>query len=78
MGTDDIPYFESLLQEGSAYSITNFICMPTSNYQQTLEIKTTLKFGRMTHFDNIPADSFPKHYFNFVYYNQLDSKVHTK
>nr|GEW83319.1 DNA helicase [Tanacetum cinerariifolium] len=78
MGTGDIPYFESLLKEGSAYRITSFVCIAASKYQQTVDTETTLKFGRFTHFESIPADSFPKHYFNFVSYNQLDAKVYRK
>nr|GEW58211.1 nucleic acid-binding, OB-fold protein [Tanacetum cinerariifolium] len=70
MGIGDIPYFESLLKEGSTYRITGFVCIPTSKYQQTLDTETTLKFGRFTRFESIPAESFPKHYFNFVSYNQ--------
>ncbi|GJU06614.1 DNA helicase [Tanacetum coccineum] len=75
MGKADIAYFSSLLQDGSAYRISKFTCVPTSNYQQNLENETTLRFGRYTSFENIPADTFPKHYFNFTSYNQLDTKM---
>ncbi|GJX56922.1 DNA helicase [Tanacetum coccineum] len=68
----------SLLQDDAAYRISNFICIPTSNFQQTLDTETTLKFGKYTKFDSIPLDEFPKHYFNFVAYNQLHYKIHTQ
>ncbi|GKA01270.1 nucleic acid-binding, OB-fold protein, partial [Tanacetum coccineum] len=42
MGIHDIPYFSSHLQDGSAYRIFGFVCIPTSNFQQTLETETTL------------------------------------
>ncbi|GJY94111.1 DNA helicase [Tanacetum coccineum] len=45
MGKADIAYFSSLLQDGSAYRISKFTCVPTSNYQQNLENETTLRFG---------------------------------
>ncbi|GKA07071.1 nucleic acid-binding, OB-fold protein [Tanacetum coccineum] len=51
------------------------MCTATSNYQQTLDTETTLQFGRYTNFVNIPADAFPKHYFNFTSYNQLGTKI---
>ncbi|GJY40370.1 DNA helicase [Tanacetum coccineum] len=59
----------------SAYRISNFICEPTSSYQQTLENKTSLRFGKFTKFDNIPATTFPHHYFEFTSYNRLESKI---
>ncbi|GKA43426.1 nucleic acid-binding, OB-fold protein [Tanacetum coccineum] len=68
----------SLLQEGAAYKISGFICIATSNFQQTLDTETTLRFRKYTKFDTIPSDVFPKHYFKFVSYNQLDSKMHRK
>nr|GEZ60692.1 nucleic acid-binding, OB-fold protein [Tanacetum cinerariifolium] len=66
MGTHDISYFSSILQDGAAYRISNFICIPTSNFQQTLDTETTLRFGKQTQFESIPSDEFPEHYFNFV------------
>nr|GEY30581.1 nucleic acid-binding, OB-fold protein [Tanacetum cinerariifolium] len=78
MGKADIAYFSSLLLDGSTYRISKFMCVPTSNYQQTLENATTLRFGKYTSFENIPADTFPKHYFNLTSYNQLDTKMQRK
>ncbi|GJX72790.1 nucleic acid-binding, OB-fold protein [Tanacetum coccineum] len=75
MDAKDISYLNSLLQYGSAYRILNFLCMCTSIYQQTLDTQTTLRFGRLTKFDNIPAEGFQSHYSNFVAYNQLEYKL---
>ncbi|GJR55407.1 hypothetical protein Tco_1405928 [Tanacetum coccineum] len=75
MGKADIAYFSSLLLDGAAYRITKFICNPTINYNQTLQNGTTLRFGKYTSFESIPADAFPKHHFNLVPYNQLNNKL---
>ncbi|GKA49657.1 DNA helicase [Tanacetum coccineum] len=75
MNLKDIDYFNQILQIGSAYRISNFICEPTSSYQQALENKTSLRFGKFTKFDNIPATTFPRHYFEFTSYNRLESKI---
>ncbi|GJW87353.1 nucleic acid-binding, OB-fold protein, partial [Tanacetum coccineum] len=75
MGTDAIAYFNSILQPDAAYRISHFTCVPASKYQQTLENQTSLKFGRYTKFENIPAQEYQKHYFNFTAYNQLGSKL---
>ncbi|GJW13768.1 nucleic acid-binding, OB-fold protein [Tanacetum coccineum] len=72
MGKSDISHFSSLLLDGAAYKISNFMCTTTKNYQQTLDTETTLRY---TNFVNIPADAFPKHYFNFTSYNQLGTKI---
>nr|GEV25871.1 nucleic acid-binding, OB-fold protein [Tanacetum cinerariifolium] len=75
MNLKDINYFNRILQIGAAYRISNFICEPTSSYQQTLENKTCLRFGRFTNFDNTPVTTFPYHYFEFTSYNRLESKI---
>nr|GEX09474.1 ATP-dependent DNA helicase PIF1-like [Tanacetum cinerariifolium] len=75
MNLKDIDYFNRISQIGSAYRISNFICEPTSSYQQTLENKTTLRFGKFTKFDHIAATTFPYHYFEFTSYNRLESKI---
>ena len=67
--------FTSTLIPGRAYRISGFTCVPTDNWQQTLDNKTTLLFTRFTKFDPIPETGFPHHYFNFVAYNQLPYKV---
>ncbi|GJR32462.1 nucleic acid-binding, OB-fold protein [Tanacetum coccineum] len=75
MNLKDIDFFNPKLQMGSAYRISNFICKPTRPYQQTLENKTSLGFGKYTTFNNISATTFPNHYFQFTSYNQLESKI---
>ncbi|GJZ06887.1 nucleic acid-binding, OB-fold protein [Tanacetum coccineum] len=75
MGTDAIVYFNSILQAGATYRISHFTCVPASKYQQTLKNQTSLKFGRYTKFENIPAEEYQKYYFNFTAYNKLGSKL---
>ncbi|GJU55695.1 hypothetical protein Tco_1229409 [Tanacetum coccineum] len=75
MNLKDLDYFNPKLQIGTDYRISNFICEATSNYQQTLKNKTSLRFGKYTTFDTIPAATFPNHYFEFISYNQLESKL---
>ena len=68
-------HFKKILIPGKAYRISRFMCIPTDNWQQTLENRTSLGFTRLTKFDAISADGFPDHYFNFVSYNRLPSRV---
>ncbi|GJZ51344.1 hypothetical protein Tco_0605859 [Tanacetum coccineum] len=75
MNLKDLDYFNPKLQIGTAYRISNFICEATSNYQQTLENKTSLRFRKYTTFDTISAATFPNYYFEFIRYNQLESKL---
>nr|GEX23812.1 nucleic acid-binding, OB-fold protein [Tanacetum cinerariifolium] len=75
MSRNDIDYFNQKLELGSAYRISSFICEPTKPYQQTLENRTSLCFGKYASFTNIPATSFLYHYFQFTSYNQLESKI---
>ncbi|GJY72845.1 DNA helicase [Tanacetum coccineum] len=44
MNLKDVDYFNSKLQMGHAYRISNFICEATSRYQQTLENPVSLRF----------------------------------
>ncbi|PWA47152.1 hypothetical protein CTI12_AA385830 [Artemisia annua] len=67
--------FTTTIIPGRAYRILGFTCIPTDNWQQTLENRTTLLFTRLTKFEPIPETGFPLHYFNFVAYNQLRYKV---
>ena len=71
----EINYFKKLLIPGKVYRISRFMCIPTHNWQQTLENRTSLAFTRLTKFDPIPSDAFPEHYFNFVAYNRLPTRV---
>lgn len=69
MDVADIDYFKPILIPGTAYRISDFQCIKTENWQQTLENQTSLSFTRLTKLDNIPPKSFPNHYFNFLAYN---------
>ncbi|GJZ33594.1 DNA helicase [Tanacetum coccineum] len=75
MDLSDVDYFNAKLEVGMAYRISNFSCQVTSRYQQTLENGTSLRFGRYTSFDKIPATTFPHHFFQFTSHNQLESKL---
>ncbi|PWA57527.1 nucleic acid-binding, OB-fold protein [Artemisia annua] len=75
MEAADIQHFKSILVPGKAYRISEFQCIPTDNWQQTLENQTSLSFTRLTKLDAIPAETFPHHYFNFLSYNQLPTKI---
>ncbi|PWA59768.1 DNA helicase [Artemisia annua] len=67
--------FNTYLIPGRTYRISGFTCVPTNNWQQTLENKTSLLFTRFTKFDSIPPTGFPKHYFHFISYNRLPYRV---
>lgn len=71
MDFKDMNYFDQLLEQHSAYKISNFYCEHTSKWQQTLPNPTSLRFGKFTKFENIPCDGFPVHHFRFLSYNQL-------
>ncbi|GKB71935.1 hypothetical protein Tco_0933347 [Tanacetum coccineum] len=68
-------YFDQLLQLNNAYRISCFWCTDTKKWQQTLDNKTTLNFGRYTSIEPIANDPFPEHYFNFIAYNEVQSKA---
>ncbi|GJV35112.1 hypothetical protein Tco_1407589 [Tanacetum coccineum] len=55
-----------------------FGCTDTKKWRRTLDYKTTLNFGRYTRIEPIANDSFPEHYFNFVAYNEVQSKADVK
>ncbi|PWA86557.1 nucleic acid-binding, OB-fold protein [Artemisia annua] len=67
--------FTTYLIPGRTYRISGFTCAPTSNWQQTLENRTSLSFTRFTKFDAIPPMGFPNHYFRFISYNRLPYRV---
>ena len=75
MEASEIRRFTKILIPGKAYRISGFTCVPTDPWQQTLENKTSLSFTRFTKLDEIPADGFPDHYFNFIAYNRLPTRV---
>ena len=75
MNVKEITHFDPKIRLGCTYRISDFMCEPTNPYQQTLENKTSLKFGKITKFDEITAPQIPHHYFRFVAYNQLQSRI---
>ena len=75
MNVKEIDYFDPKIKVGCTYRISEFMCEPTNPYQQTIDNKTSLKFGKITKFDAITVPGIPYHYFNFVSYNQLQSRI---
>ncbi|GKC91185.1 DNA helicase [Tanacetum coccineum] len=75
MDLKDTEYFKELLQLNNAYRISWFGCTDTKKWQQTLDNKTTLNFGRYTSIEPIANDPFLEHYFNFIAYNEVQSKA---
>lgn len=75
MDIRDIDHFNPKIKLGSVYRISEFMCQPTSPYQQTIDNKTSLRFGRVTKFDLMTVTDIPHHYFRFVSYNQLHSRI---
>nr|GEV79544.1 nucleic acid-binding, OB-fold protein [Tanacetum cinerariifolium] len=75
MDLKDEDYFDELLQLNNAYRIACFSCTPTKKWQQTLDNKTTLNFGKYTRIEPIPNECFPEHYFKFIAYNEVHAKA---
>lgn len=75
MSLKEQDYFNQKLKVGHAYKFSCFNCEPANPWQQTLDVNTSLRFGKITSIDEIPAAGFPQHYFRFVAYNQLESRV---
>ena len=75
MSVKEIDYFDTKMKLGSVYRISDFMCEPTDPYQQTIDNKTSLRFGRITKFNPVTTPDIPHHYFKFVSSNQLQSKV---
>ncbi|GJV50422.1 nucleic acid-binding, OB-fold protein [Tanacetum coccineum] len=77
MDINNIEHFNPRLKLGDAYRISRFICETTSSYHQTLQNKTSLRFGKITNFEILTwqEQQFPNHHFKFVSYNQLGSRV---
>ncbi|PWA13618.1 Retrotransposon-like protein [Artemisia annua] len=75
MEPDEINYFKGILIPGKTYRIYGFTCVPTENWQQTLQNNISLSFTTATGFDVIEDEGFPKHYFDFISYNQLPARV---
>ncbi|GJW62713.1 DNA helicase [Tanacetum coccineum] len=47
-------------------------------WERTLENPTSLTFGKFISLQEIPNDDFPEHYFNFVSYNELATKLNVR
>nr|GEY54823.1 DNA helicase [Tanacetum cinerariifolium] len=75
MDLKDTDYFHQLLQLNSAYRISRFNCTNTKQWQQTVNNRTTLNFGKHTAIEPIPNDSFPEHYFEFIAYNEVHDRA---
>ncbi|GJR91986.1 nucleic acid-binding, OB-fold protein [Tanacetum coccineum] len=77
MDLNNLDYFDSLLKPRTTYRILNFICEKKKPYQQTLENKISLRFGKTTTFEVLTGKEFEfaEHHFKFTTYNQLQSKV---
>ncbi|GKA12803.1 hypothetical protein Tco_0692349 [Tanacetum coccineum] len=77
MDVNNTQYFNLLLKSGIAYRISKFICESTNPYHQTLENKTSLKFGKVTTFDILQGQEseFPDNHFKFISYNQVPSRI---
>nr|GEV62030.1 hypothetical protein [Tanacetum cinerariifolium] len=78
MSLKETEYLDQLLQLNNAYRISRFSCTETNKWQQTVDNRTTLNFGRYTSIEPIPNDSFPEHYFKFEAYNEVQSKADVK
>ncbi|GKC70236.1 DNA helicase [Tanacetum coccineum] len=75
MDIKDASYFDQLLQLHKAYRISSFSCEQTGLWERTLENPTSLIFGRFIDLEEIPADAFPEHDFNFASYNELATRA---
>ena len=75
MNIRDMDFFNPKIKLGSVYRISEFMCEPTNRYQQTIDNRTSIRFGKITKFEPIAETEIPHHYFNFVSHNQLHSRV---
>ncbi|GJY17792.1 nucleic acid-binding, OB-fold protein [Tanacetum coccineum] len=75
MDVKDTAYFDSLLQLHKAYRISGFSCEQTGLWERTLDNPTSLIFGKFIHLEEVPAEDFPEHYFNFASYNELAARA---
>ncbi|GJU24125.1 DNA helicase [Tanacetum coccineum] len=77
MDVRNTEYFNPKLKLNTVYIISNFICENTNPYQQTLQNKISLRFGKITTFEVLlgKESEFPNHHFELISYNQLPSRV---
>ena len=70
--------FDATLQINKTYKITGFGFQPAKTWMQTLQHSLSLVFGNQTDIQPIPDVGFPAHYFRFIQYKDLYSKVDKK
>ncbi|XP_071719881.1 uncharacterized protein [Rutidosis leptorrhynchoides] len=75
MQYSDKEYFDELMHLNKVYVITNFLTHATTRWEKILPGPTTLSFDRNTNFEDLPFADYPDHYFQFVAYNQLRTRV---
>ncbi|XP_071712917.1 replication factor A protein 1-like [Rutidosis leptorrhynchoides] len=75
MRYSDKAYFDELMHLNKMYVITNFSVHVTTRWEKILPGPTTLSFNRNTVFEDLPFADYPDHYFQFVAYNQLLTRV---
>ena len=56
MAFTDMNYFTQVMEQDSAYKISNFLCEKTKPWQQTLSNPISLRFGKFTKFENLAED----------------------
>nr|GEU49522.1 helitron helicase-like domain-containing protein [Tanacetum cinerariifolium] len=71
----DTDHFNQILELNNAYRISRFVCTETKKWQQTVDNRTTLLFGKYTNFQPTPNDLFPEHYFRFAAYNEIEDRT---
>ncbi|GKC41691.1 DNA helicase, partial [Tanacetum coccineum] len=74
MDLKDTDYFDQLLQLNNAYRISRFTCTRTKKWQQILDNKTMLSFGKYTSIEPIPNGCFPEHY-KFITCNEVQDRA---
>ncbi|GJZ54344.1 DNA helicase [Tanacetum coccineum] len=77
MDINNIDYFDPLLKPRVVYKFSNFICVQTKPYQQTLANEISLMSRKITKFETLTKkeSEFPEHHLEFIAYNQLPSRV---
>ncbi|PWA64050.1 nucleic acid-binding, OB-fold protein [Artemisia annua] len=58
----DVEKYNSI-ELNATYRIQRFGCQPPEKWQQTVDAKYTLLFGKFTNLVPIPVEGFPEHYF---------------
>ncbi|XP_071708688.1 replication protein A 70 kDa DNA-binding subunit B-like [Rutidosis leptorrhynchoides] len=71
----DKAYFDELMNLNKMYVITNFSAHAITRWEKILPGPMTFLFDRNTDFEELPFADYPDHYFQFVAYNQLRTRV---